>query len=326
MSACTNKKQSYILNDKLDHRKYKLQSEGVSKAYSRHAFDQKISVSMFNCGSNLKFVVDSLGNHKLIGADFCKIRMCPGCQRRRSVKVYHSILKVASEMRRRNPSIEFLFLTLSRSNVDGESLSGEVTELLESWKRLSRRSEFKRISKGWFRSLEVTYSKHHQNYNPHIHALIAVPSYYFSGKTYIKHSRWLELWRESMRDKSIMNIDVRKVKPNPKRKDSTDIAASAAEVAKYASKPGDYLKKRYGSDGEYYVVTGHILLTISDALKGRRLQQVGGDFKLIKSELQLEDEENSDLVDLGSDDEDPLMGAVKEILYRWNPVVRNYMS
>ena len=95
------------------------------------------------------------------------------------------------------------------------------------------RAEVKRGIKGFFRALEVTYNGDRDDYHPHFHILLAVPSNYFT-KNYITQNRWLELWRESTRYPEITQVDIRVIKPNKKRENSTSIESAAAEVGKYA--------------------------------------------------------------------------------------------
>ena len=68
--------------------------------------------------------------------------------------------------------------------------------------------------RSWFRSLEVTYNKDRDDYHPHFHALLMVPHHYFykDRGLYIPHEKWLDLWKKSMRDDRITQVDIRKVK------------------------------------------------------------------------------------------------------------------
>ena len=62
----------------------------------------------------------------------------------------------------------------------------------------------------------------------------------------------------------ITQVDVRKVKPNPKRKGSTSIESAAAEVGKYATKPSNYIAK-FNDD---YIASGDVVNDLAIALKG----------------------------------------------------------
>ena len=69
--------------------------------------------------------------------------------------------------------------------------------------------------------------------------MICVDKNYFKDKKYIKHEKWLDMWRLSKRDNNIENVDVRKVK-------DSDEDNVYAEISKYTSKDSDYIKgKKY---------------------------------------------------------------------------------
>ncbi|MFO5979484.1 protein rep, partial [Klebsiella pneumoniae] len=66
------------------------------------------------------------------------------------------------------------------------------------------------------------------------------------GKSYVRHERWVELWRECLRVSYDPNVDVRAVKPR-KPKDGESLACAAAELVrgavaetlKYSTQPAD---------------------------------------------------------------------------------------
>jgi plasmid rolling circle replication initiator protein Rep len=150
----------------------------------------------------------------------------------------------------------------------------------------------------------------------------AVPVKYFKGRNYIKQERWLELWQESMKMPEITQVDVRKVKPNLKRKNSTSIEAAAAEVGKYATKPSNYLMK-FQDD---YIANGVIIDDLAVALKGARLTAFGGRMKEHYMKLGLEDVEkdNVDMVHVTGDND--LVEAIMVQVYSWNVGLKRYVS
>ena len=233
-----------ILQDsKADWRTLKLKSEAVSKAFDQpEKYWAARSQRMFECGSTLEFATDNHGNMRLVRALFCRDRMCPSCQKRRSMAIFHQVKAVCQSVQQVQPTMRYLLLTLTVPNVDADSLTDEIKHMTKSFDRLMKRAEVKRSVKGFFRALEVTYNGDRDDYHPHFHVLLAVPAGYFT-RNYIKQSRWLELWQESTRYPQITQVDIRPIKPNPKREGSTDIESAAAEVGKYATKPSNYLCK-----------------------------------------------------------------------------------
>ena len=82
----------------------------------------------------------------------------------------------------------------------------------KGWQRFSQRKAFKPVL-GWIRATEVTQDKTRPDYaHPHYHALLLVPQSMLGGKQYVKHSEWLQLWRDCYRDQTITQVDVRAIK------------------------------------------------------------------------------------------------------------------
>ena len=324
-----------ILSDgRTDWKKEKLRSNAVSVVMPT----EKRQERMAECSSFLEFASDLKGNKRLHRANFCKDRMCPACQRRRSLKVFHQIKDVCTALMRERPSTCFLMLTLTVPNIHKDDLSETISHMFKSWDRLTKRAEFRKPVIGWFRSLEITAEKSSRDgyFHPHFHVLIAVPSYYFKTKAYIKQSRWLELWQEATRQPEITQVDVRRVKPskkrlaagavetNPEGGSSFDsVVSAAAEVGKYATKPGDYLA-RVNSD--LYLANESIVSVLAEALKGRKIIAFGGEFKKILAALGSDDvdSESTDLVHVGDQESD--IDAVIIQIFRWHSSHNNYIG
>lgn len=313
----------FLRDSRHDWRKSKLKSIAVSRVMpqsdkywlGRHQ-------RMFDCGSSLQFAVSQSGEQRLYRANFCKDRMCPSCQRRKSLVAFHQVKNVCYSIRKENPTFKFLMLTLTVPNVPYEKLGDEITHMMKSFERLTKRAEVKRVVKGFFRALEITYNAEKETYHPHFHILLCVPSNYFT-KNYIKQDRWLELWQESTRYSHITQVDIRVVKPNPKKKESSDVESASAEVAKYATKPSDYLWKLPNGD---YVACDVVVPELAKTLNHRKLISFGG--------LMLEHFKKLDLVDVDSesvdlvhtDDNASDIEAVMIHVYRWDVGFKNYIG
>ena len=237
--------------------------------------------------------------------------------------MFHQVKDVCQAQQNANPGTRYLLLTLTVPNVRSEDLKDKLKHMSSGFRRLFQRAEVKRAVRGWFRALEVTCNLERDDYHPHYHVLLAVSSKYFKGKNYIKQARWLELWQESMRDFSITQIDVRTVKPNPKREGSTSIESAAAEVGKYATKPNDYLVRL--PNGEY-IAHSPIVKVLANSLRNVRLVGFGGSLKEHFSKLGLEDVESdqANLVHVSGKDE--LIDGVMTQIYRWNAGLKIYMN
>jgi plasmid rolling circle replication initiator protein Rep len=309
-----------ILEDTTDWRTFKLKSTAVSHAMNYT--DEVRSERILDCGSLLAFGVSNSGEKRLIKAYFCKDRMCPACQKRRSLVVFHQVKDVCLSLQSEYKSTRYLLLTLTVPNVSAADLSDEIKKMNKAWASLSRKVEFKKSIWGWFKALEITHNKKTNTYHPHFHVLLAVPAKYFKGQNYINHSRWLELWQMAMKNDYITQVDVRRVKPNPKRSGST-IEAAAAEVGKYATKPSDYIKKL---SKDRYVADPTVVGELAEILKFKRLIAFGGRMKEHYQKLKFDDVD-SDSIDLVNvSGESDQVDAVVLQMYKWNIGLKQYIS
>jgi plasmid rolling circle replication initiator protein Rep len=323
-----------ILSDKRRNGKerpwaeYKSQSLIYAAALKRIGYDKK-SDRVLQCGNFLIFQECLSGHEKrLSSAYFCGDRFCMPCTWRKSLKISANVYKVAHVALDRHPTYRLLILTLTIPNTAADELRQGVDILLKGWDRLVKRVEVNRAISGYFRALETTYNVKDDTWHPHIHSLLFVPAGYFK-KDYIKHNRWLEMWRESTRIPSITQVDIRPVKNKGNTHET--LASAAAEVAKYAVKPAPR-----GKDHPYIRETepdtDAAIEQLISGLKGRRLTQFGGILREIHKELNLADEpENDDLVHIDEDSATASVCSVcgkpyTEHLYKWDKAIENYMG
>lgn len=234
---------------------------------------QKIS----ECGNWLKFSNCSLGHveaHKLIGASFCRQRLCPMCAWRRSLKVSGQVHDVAHYLYQKNKSL-FLFLTLTLENVPGSDLSDTFSYLLKSYTKLLKTDDFKKAFSGSFRGLEVTIADNGL-YHPHIHVLLCCSPSYFS-RSYISQVRLTELWQQVLGVDYSPIVHIEAVKP--KSKTDKGLAGAAAEVAKYTCKPGEYINPNN------HALTDSRVQLLHSSLHGRRSYAYTGVMKEMHNQL-----------------------------------------
>lgn len=286
---------------------------------------------MYDCGNYLVFKMKD-GRLKLYQAYFCKARLCPMCNWRRSLKIAFQnkkIVQVANEREK----VKWVFLTLTVRNVEGNNLKNAMDQMTEAWNRLAGYAKFKKSVKGYFRAMEVTRnwdkeSEWYGTYHPHFHVLLAVPTNYFT-KNYIKQSEWTDMWQRAMKIDYTPIVHVAKVKP---KRESTDfveveqemkkvIAEQNAifEVSKYPVKDTDVIRGNK--------VTDENIQTVKDmdkALAYKRLISYGGLLKEIHKELNLEDAEDGDLIHVDEDSDEVANGAVDVMAY-WHVGLNNYV-
>lgn len=249
---------------------------------------------------------------RLTKAEFCRVRLCPMCQWRRSLKIFAQASQIiAAANASRQGGYAWVMLTLTQRSVDAAALPAELTRISKAWQRLTQRNAFKKAVKGSMRCVEITHGK--AGYHPHIHALLAVNPSYFKHSSYLPRAEWAALWQQAARLDYVPQVWV--------SKSYGDKAAKIAEVAKYAAKPEEYINP---SDWDYTMST---VATLDAACAKRRFLSYGGILKDIKTKLGLEDAE-SDTVDLvhtgdtGTPEVSDDMAG--KLLFEWSSGYRNY--
>lgn len=248
------------------------------------------------CGSFLQFryPIDNAGNvsdqGKLFFANFCKDRLCPICNWRRSMKIYANLSKILTSEKIVG-NYKFLMITLTIPNVFFSDLDAGIETLQSGFTRLMKKPVMKKVVLGYFKSLEITVNLRTGTFHPHLHILVAVPlSYGKKDSLYISHDELLHLWRESVKNPNITQVDIRLIKPKKGSGDS--IQDAIKEVAKYSVKAGDYKK-----------LTDEAILGLIDGIANRRLVSLGGVFKKASRLLNLQDveSEGADLVHMSDE-------------------------
>lgn len=186
------------------------------------------------CGNELLFGVDSNNHKELVGANFCKERLCPMCSWRRSRKNAMRLYKALEEfdLNKYRP----VLLTLTIPNCQGEDLRDTLKELTRSFNRLSKYKAFKNATVGFWRSTEITRNKKDGTYHPHLHVLLLMQSGYFSKDKdiYLTQVDWTKLWQRASKSLGGAIVDVRPVRKG-------GLQGAVAEVSKYITKSDDYL-------------------------------------------------------------------------------------
>lgn len=287
---------------------------------------------MMECADTLvfKYTEDTL---KLFQSWFCKVRMCPMCNWRRSLKIAYHNKRIVETVNERE-KVQWLFLTLTVRNTDAESLSETISGMFEGFHRLMKYKRVKTSVKGYFRALEVTKnrdskSKSFGTYHPHFHVLLCVPSSYFKKKEfYIKQAEWTSLWKRAMKLEYTPVVNVKKVKPKENLSEIEDheknikkaMAEQKAilEVSKYPVKDTDVIQGDEVTEDNVETV-----LTLDNALSYKRLIGYGGLLKEIHKELNLGDAEEGDLVDISENDE--VANGTFEVMAKWHIGLKNYL-
>ena len=232
--------------------------------------------SLKECGDTLVFVRNEKGKKRLHGANFCRNRLCPMCNWRRSLKMYSQVSQITDKILATKKS-RFIFVTLTVKNPDGEHLAETLDLMNKGFSYITSNSrtfapakKFKESLQGYIKATEITYNSKDNTYHPHIHCIFQVRPSYFS-RDYIKKDDWIKLWGKAMSLDYAPSVYVKTIKDT-----DNDKTKAVAEVAKYPTKSADLLKIE---DEEQAV---QALIVLAKTLKGRRLITFGGDFATVK--------------------------------------------
>lgn len=280
-----------------------------------------------HCADTLLFANLEDGSKRLRQAYFCKNRICPMCQWRRSLKMYHNVNEITKGILNENPKVRFIFLTLTIRNCKKEDLVDNINLLNNAFKTLLRPPKRKAptiLKKfvdnsylGYYKALEITYNRTNKDYHPHLHCIIAVKPNYF-GYYYISYVKWQECWKFALNMNSNQEIDyypeidVKAIKANY---DNKLQHKTIAEIAKYPLKSVSILKIKNRAEAI------SILEAFIQVLYNRRFISMGGIFKVMKQQLlkkEVDDIEgnNVDLIHIGNENES--LNIVSYSLYKYD--------
>lgn len=264
-----------------------------------------------HCGDTLTFLQNAEGKKKLKTANFCRMRLCPMCQWRRSLKMFGQVQKITDKILEYDKNTRFIFGTFTIKNCVAEDLETCINILNNKFLYLvSRNKTFAPAKKlkqnllGYLKAVEVTYNSKDKTYHPHLHVIFAVKSTFFKNSSnYMTKKEWIELWQKALNVDYKPQTDIRAIK--------TNTGKAIAEVAKYPAKVAPILKL----DDDEAV---EVLKTLTLSLNKKRFVSYGGIFKTIKQELKLQDvETDKDLINVDMEQQERF-NAVTAVLFRYN--------
>lgn len=259
------------------------------------------------CADVLWFLQDAEGKRRLKSANFCRIRVCPMCNWRRSLKLFSQVSAITDAILVEKKA-RFIFVTLTVQNVRGDVLRETIDELNRAFKYIvDKHQTFAPAKKlkenllGYMKAEEITYNADRDDFHPHIHAILEVRPSYFRGDGYIKQNDWTAMWRAALGVDYDPLVDVRNIKGGT--------AKAVAEVAKYPVKMDNILKI---ADKDK---AAKALTQLYSAIFKRRLVTFGGDFREYRRRLDLDDVETGDLTHVEA--ESKTFNAVAQVLFKW---------
>lgn len=290
----------------------------VSYAEILQILEFKKAKNVGECGQILEFKPTDLGYLKLYRAWFCKSKLCPICNWRRSMKNSAQTQKIVESVVSDKPKARWLFLTLTVKNVsDGESLKESLSQMTKAFNKMVKYKKVKENLIGFMRNIEVTVNQETGFYNQHMHVLLCVENQYFKNKNnYITQKEWKSFWKKALKINYDPVVDVRAIKSN--KKGDSDIESAVKETSKYSVKSADYLTENEKRNLE-------IVYDLEKGLYNKRMISYGGLLKEKHKLLNLDDVEDGDLINTSDSEEiSESEEQANSIVAIWNYQKQNY--
>lgn len=293
----------FLTNDFLDYKSF---NNNVVELLKDDFLLDEVAEKINNCGDFLGFSLDKNGEYKLTSANFCRQRLCPMCQRRKSLKMYSNVLKVCDYLSQND--FRYIHLVLTVPNCSGGvKLQQCIRMLYKAFGKFYKYKEIQTAFKGCLRCLEISYNGIVGTFHPHLHCLIAVNKSYFNSRYYLSYDRIQALWTKAYGSEQLLQVSVGAIKGDYKK--------GVAEVCKYCVKPLN-LKELDTVSAQY------VLRTIGLTLKGQRTLQTYGVIKEAFKHLKIDNEDNIDNIEVEQMFDNDLIyfgyDHNKKIYRRWN--------
>ena len=312
--SATGKKRKWDLHKQNNLKLVELYKQAIK--INPSVISPKRLQDLADCASQLEYLQDAEGNKKLYKTYFCRVRLCPMCQWRRSLKLFSQVSKITDYINQQN--VRYLFITLTQKNCCGSELVQEINKINKSFsllvdktKRVQPATKFKKMLLGYIKSTEVTYNPKTKTYHPHLHCIFAVQGEYFNKANYINKNSWRAIWADLLKVDYLPQINVQAIKPARQQK-------AVAELAKYPAKVSSILNLPQAQAVQ-------VVMDLTTLCYKRRFVAFGGIFKKTKALLKMQDveAENADLVGAGNIKE---FNYVARAIYKYNVKFGCYIS
>lgn len=306
--SATGKKRKWDLHKQNNLKLVELYKQAIK--INPSVISPKRLQDLADCASQLEYLQDAEGNKKLYKTYFCRVRLCPMCQWRRSLKLFSQVSKITDYINQQNDDVRYLFITLTQKNCCGSELVQEINKINKSFsllvdktKRVQPATKFKKMLLGYIKSTEVTYNPKTKTYHPHLHCIFAVQGEYFNKANYINKNSWRAIWADLLKVDYLPQINVQAIKPARQQK-------AVAELAKYPAKVSSILNLPQTQAVQ-------VIIDLTTLCYKRRFVAFGGIFKKTKALLKLQDveAENADLVGASNLKE---FNYVARAIYKYN--------
>lgn len=194
---------------------------------------------------------------------YCNNRFCPTCANIKATKNANIIKEVLTKARESKKTL--LYATFTTKNVKESELTNEINRINTAFnKTLTIPKKMKNNIKGYVKKLEIKYNQINNDYNVHIHTVLAVINYY---KEHITKEEFYEHFKRYVKD-DIIPPDIKVIGKTDK-----DIT----KVANYLAKE-NLIQNLLFSD--------EVSDNIYNAVKNKRLLEFCLSFRELKKEAE----------------------------------------
>src|SRR5699024_3168455 len=127
---------------------------------------------------------------------FCKSRLCPMCNWRRSMKHGIQSQKIVADVIKQKPTVRMHVLTSTVRTVDDDTeFNKSLSDKSKGFKRMMKYKKINKYLVGFMRATEVTVNNIDNSYNQHMHVLVCVEStYFYNTENYVNQKQWIQFW------------------------------------------------------------------------------------------------------------------------------------
>lgn len=194
---------------------------------------------------------------------YCNNRFCPTCANAKAGRNANLIREILLKARADKKTL--IYGTFTTKNVEATELTAEIEKINTAFtKTLTVPKKMKNIV-GYVKKLEIKFNEARNDYNVHIHTVIAVSNYY---KNHITVEEFYQHFKRYTKDESIIKPDIKVIGKTDK-----DIT----KVANYIAKE-DLIENLFYSD--------EVSNNIFNAVKNKRILEFCLEFRKLKKEVE----------------------------------------
>ncbi|MHA7881568.1 MAG: protein rep [Saccharospirillum sp.] len=168
----------------------KTTARAIADELLEHSSTKSDGLRVHQCADWLRYEKDPLTSRIITKGNFCRHRLCPICQWRRSCKytaIFHKLFDNYPYLNGQH----WIYLTLTQQNCHVTELRAALERMSFGFQRLRRQAFWDKNVLGAARFTEVTQQASDKAYaHPHYHSLLMVRPSMSKGNNYVSIEAW----------------------------------------------------------------------------------------------------------------------------------------